>query len=124
MLCRKRSSFGRYLLVKQADWEETEDALDRITKEDPDKAEANLKDRKWPNDKNPTVLLCCLLSIGRQVPLSNARRENMRVEIKGMFIRYEASCIWFPLNPHDLNNPLICEFAWMEIAPNWSLADK
>jgi hypothetical protein len=103
-----RSNINRISSVKMsgANFLRAQHIFDQLTPERLEAAKEELRLSKCTKDPIVNSLLRNLSMFFHAQPLSNENRLSMRKKIKSLCIYLGLPCIWFTLNPNDIDNPV------------------
>jgi len=111
---------GNSLLVKRGDYDRVKDIISSLTYQQLAAAATELRETRKTSDPSIGVLRRAIQVVAARVPNSFAKKQDMRLHIRALFVEFGPAAFWLTLNPSDLRDPLVLKLAGITI-PNGRL---
>jgi len=111
---RRKSALGNSLLVKRSDYQTLQDVIASLSLERLLAAAESLRTTQKTSDPAIAILRQAIQAVAARVPNSFAKKYEMRLHIRALFVEFGLPAFWLTINPSDLRDPLVVKLAGLK----------
>jgi Helitron helicase-like domain at N-terminus/PIF1-like helicase len=108
---RRNSALSNSLWVKRKDYNQVQEIISSLSYDQLIAAAESLRTTQKTSDPAITTLRRAIEAVAARVPNSFAEKQEMRLQLRALFIEFGLAAFWLTINPSDLRDPLVIKLA-------------